>query len=82
MGSSASMNLTADRQAKLALMSDEDRGKLQKQMLEWIGLGKTEEQAVQIMLKEYENAVDQDWAWGYVKEIVIAKRLQKNNNWH
>ena len=76
------MNLTADRQAKLALMSDEDRGKLQKQMLEWIGLGKTEEQAVQMMLKEYEDAVDQDWAWGYVKEIVIAKRLQKNNNWH
>ena len=72
MGATAS-SLSPERRAKLAGMSEGDQMKLQKQVEELKGLGLTEEQAVERMIKEFEDAVNDDWAWGMPGRDVVRR---------
>ena len=72
MGSTAS-SLTPERRAKLAQMSESDQIKLQKQVEELKGLGLSEEAAVERMIKEFEDAVADDWAWGMPGKDVVRR---------
>jgi hypothetical protein len=72
MGAAAS-SLTPERRAKLAQMSESDQLKLQKQIEELKGLGLSEEKAIERMIKEFEDAVNDDWAWGMPGKDVVRR---------
>jgi hypothetical protein len=72
MGAAAS-SLTPERRAKLAQMSEGDQLKLMKQIEELKGLGLSEEKAIERMIKEFEDAVNDDWAWGMPGRDVVRR---------
>jgi len=72
MGASAAA-LSPERRAKLEGMSQADQMKLQNQVEELKGLGLSEEKAIERMIKEFEEAVDNDWAWGMPGKDVVRR---------
>tara|TARA_A100001035_G_C27720394_1_gene471608 strand:- start:665 stop:1000 length:336 start_codon:yes stop_codon:yes gene_type:complete len=72
MGASAAA-LSPERRAKLEGMSQDDQMKLQKQVEELKSLGLSQEAAIERMIKEFEDAVDNDWAWGMPGKDVVRR---------
>jgi hypothetical protein len=72
MGASASA-LSPERRAKLMAMSEGDQERLLKQVEELKGLGLSEEKAIERMIKEFEDAVADDWAWGMPGKDVVRR---------
>ena len=72
MGASAAA-LTPERRARLTQMSESDQLKLKRQVEELKSLGLTEEKAIERMIKEFEDAVNDDWAWGMPGKDVVRR---------
>ena len=72
MGASAAA-LSPERRAKLEGMSEEDQLNLQRQVGELMALGLSQEKAIERMVKEFEDAVANDWAWGMPGKDVVRR---------
>lgn len=72
MGASAAA-LSPEKRAKLEGMSESDQLNLQKQVEELKALGLSEEKAIARMIKEFEDAVDNEWAWGMPGKDVVRR---------